>query len=129
MKSKLSSREYLSAVAVAIWGIGFLFLPDGILTDRYHYYYGDEVMYDKINPILGFMYVSPGACLFVAIFFSIFFEEKIAPKMTFAFYLSITIIFVVFAIEKTEFLLSSILLSCSMLIVGYLLKSDTQNKI
>lgn len=125
-KSKDNIREGLVVAIVVVWLIGLLLLPDGILTDYYDYVFGDSYLYDQINPILGFMYVSPGVFFIPYFFFGLLFgkEKGITPKLTLTFYIGITVVFVVFSIKKTEFLLSAIALALVMIAATYLIKTD-----
>ena len=126
-ESKDRIRQWLVVAIVGVWLIGLLLLPYGILTDYYDYVFGDSYLYDPINPILGFMYVSPGFFFIPYFFFGLLFgkEKGVTTKLTLAFYIGITVVFVVFAIKKTEFLLPSIILALSMSAATYLIKTDT----
>ena len=110
------NKGFLGLAITALWSIGMFFLPHGILTEEYKR--SDD--YNYIDRILGFMYVSPGLFVFVIFVLGFLFGEKNIPQVTVSFYIGISLVLFVFAIEKTEFLPSAIILIVCVLVVTYL---------
>ena len=112
MKNKFSKTKFaiLFYSGFAIWGMGFLFLPERIFWDSFQ---GN--VYNEIFPLMGFMYVSPGFFAIIAVAMSIIFmikggdqkDDQIIHLMLWSFYLAITIALVCLTFYRREFLFST----------------------
>lgn len=124
-----TKRDILIVLCVAIWVFGMFQLPNDVLTDYYHYKHGDSYTYDRINPTIGYIYISPGFFAFVGFVFSIIFNNRVAPQMTLAFYIAISMSFFALSLVQTEFLISGFCLIVATSIAALLIKTNSAIKL